>query len=101
VSYRVLNELCIYAGVLLDDGEDIDDAISKAVDQITLMKILPRIEGDEDMFVLTDKEQIDTSKINNKLEQLQEILGKDSASGVKLEEMKERLKNSSFTRFWP
>ena len=61
----------------------------------------PLFEGDEDMFVLTDKEQIDTSKINNKLEQLQEILGKDSASGVKLEEMKERLKNSSFTRFWP
>ena len=92
VSYRVLNELCIYAGVLLDDGEDIDNAISKAVDQITLMKILPRIEGDEDMFVTKD---------GNKLEQLQEILGKDSASGVKLEEMKERLKNSSFTRFWP
>ena len=101
VSYRVLNELCIYAGVLLDDGEEIDNAISKAVDQITLMKILPRIEGDEDMFVLTDKEQIDISKINNKLEQLQETLGKDSASGVKLEEMKERLKNTSFTRFWP
>lgn len=92
VSYRVLNELCIYAGVLLDDGEEIDNAISKAVDQITLMKILPRIEGDEDMFVTKD---------GNKLEQLQEILGKDSASGVKLEEMKERLKNSSFTRFWP
>lgn len=92
VSYRVLNELCIYAGVLLDDGEDIDNAISIAVDQITLMKILPRIEGDEDMFVTKD---------GNKLEQLQEILGKDSASGVKLEEMKERLKNSSFTRFWP
>ena len=92
VSYRVLNELCIYAGVLLDDGEDIDNAISKAVDQITLMKILPRIEGDEDMFVTKD---------GNKLEQLQEIIGKESASGVKLEEMKERLKNSSFTRFWP
>lgn len=92
VSYRVLNELCIYAGVLLDDGEEIDNAISKAVDQITLMKILPRIEGDEDMFVTKD---------GNKLEQLQEIIGKESASGVKLEEMKERLKNSSFTRFWP
>ena len=92
VSYRVLNELCIYAGVLLDDGKDIDTAIADAIDQITLMKILPRIEGDEDMFVTKD---------GNKLEQLQEILGKDSASGVKLEEMKERLKNSSFTRFWP
>jgi hypothetical protein len=92
VSYRVLNELCIYAGVLLDDGRELDNAISKAVDQITLMKILPRIEGDEDMFVTKD---------GNKLEQLQEILGKDSASSVKLEEMKERLKNSSFTRFWP
>jgi len=92
VSYRVLNELCIYAGVLLDDGKEIDTAIADAIDQITLMKILPRIEGDEDMFVTKD---------GNKLEQLQEILGKDSASGVKLEEMKERLKNSSFTRFWP
>lgn len=92
VSYRVLNELCIYAGVLLDDGKEIDIAIADAIDQITLMKILPRIEGDEDMFVTKD---------GNKLEQLQEILGKDSASGVKLEEMKERLKNSSFTRFWP
>lgn len=101
VSYRVLNELCIYAGVLLDDGEEIDNAISKAVDQITLMKILPRIEGDEDMFVLTNKDQNEVSKFNNKLEQLQEVVGKDSASGVKLEEMKERLKNSSFTRFWP
>ena len=92
VSYRVLNELCIYAGVLLDDGKEIDTAIADAIDQITLMKILPRIEGDEDMFVTKD---------GNKLEQLQEILGKDSASGVKLEDMKERLKNSSFTRFWP
>jgi hypothetical protein len=92
VSYRVLNEMCIYAGVMLDDGKEVNEAIAAAVDQITLMKILPRIEGDEDMFV---------TKEGNKLEQLQEILGKDSASGVKLEEMKERLKNSSFTRFWP
>ena len=92
VSYRVLNELCIYAGVLLDDGKEIDTAIADAIDQITLMKILPRIEGDEDMFV---------SKNENKLRNLQACFAEDTASWKKLEEMITRLENSSFTRFWP
>ena len=92
VSYRVLNEMCIYAGVMLDDGKEVNEAIAAAVDQITLMKILPRIEGDEDMFV---------SKNENKLRNLQACFAEDTASWKKLEEMITRLENSSFTRFWP
>ena len=92
VSYRVLNEMCIYAEVMLDSGKDVDEAIAAAVDQITLMKILPRIEGDEDMFVADNE---------NKLMQLQKCFAEKSASYKKLEEMITRLKSSSFTRFWP
>jgi len=56
VSYRVLNELTIMVGVMLDDkkeGESLDDIINLAVNNILLMKILPRIEGDAEMFALS------------------------------------------------
>jgi len=91
VSYRVLNELVIYAGVLLDDGKGMDDAINDAVDQITLMKILPRIEGDEDMLGNAKDE-------NNRLCRLMKVVGPKSQE--KLREMNRRLE-SGFTRFWP
>ena len=60
VSYRVLNELTIMVGVMLDDKKgrediDIDGIINHAVDNILLMKILPRIEGDADMFSISDE----------------------------------------------
>ena len=93
VSYRVLNEMCVYAGVLLSEGLTIDMAIAQAVDQITLMKILPRIEGDEDMFVV-DKQN------KNRLEIMMELFDENSESYKKLEEMNNRL-DSGFTRFWP
>ena len=93
VSYRVLNEMCVYAGVLLSEGLTIDAAIAQAVDQITLMKILPRIEGDEDMFVV-DKQN------KNRLEMMMELFDENSESYKKLEEMNNRL-DSGFTRFWP
>ena len=91
VSYRVLNELVIYAGVLLDDGKETDEAINDAVDQITLMKILPRIEGDEDLLGNAKDE-------NNRLCQLMKVVGPKSQA--KLREMNRRLE-SGFTRFWP
>lgn len=91
VSYRVLNELVIYAGVLLDDGKGMDEAINDAVDQITLMKILPRIEGDEDMLGNAKDE-------NNRLCRLMKVVGPKSQE--KLKEMNRRLE-SGFTRFWP
>ena len=98
ISYRVLNELCVYLGHLLEinphvSDEDFDKMIDTAVDQITMMKILPRIEGDEDMFVV-DKQN------KNRLEMMMELFDKNSESYKKLEEMNKRLE-SGFTRFWP
>ena len=102
VSYRVLNELVIYLGALMDEatakGEAIDDdalptLINQAMDQITLMKILPRIEGDEDMFR--------RSGGINVLKTLQSLFSEDSDSYRKLEEMIDRLNRTGFTRFWP
>lgn len=91
VSYRVLNELVIYAGVLLDDGKETEEAINDSVDQITLMKILPRIEGDEDLLGNAKDE-------NNRLCQLMKVVGPKSQAKIK--EMNRRLE-SGFTRFWP
>ena len=91
VSYRVLNELIIYASVLLDDGKSLQEAVDTAVDRITLMKILPRIEGDEDMLGLATDE-------NNRLCKLMPLVGEESQK--KLKEMNNRLK-TGFTRFWP
>jgi len=102
VSYRVLNELVIYLGVLMDEttakGEAIDDdalpaLIDQAIDQITLMKILPRIEGDEDMFR--------KSGGTNVLKTLQSLFSDDTDSYKKLNEMIDRLNRTGFTRFWP
>lgn len=98
VSYRVLNELVVYTGVLLDEakakGEEIDfeQIAVNAFDQITLMKILPRIEGDEDMFIRGGQ---------NVLDHLLSLFTQESASHKKLMEMKERLERTGFTRFWP
>lgn len=102
VSYRVLNELVIYLGALMDEatakGEAIDDdalsaLIDRAMDQITLMKILPRIEGDEDMFK--------RSGGTNVLKTLQSLFPEDTDSYKKLGEMTDRLDRTGFTRFWP
>ena len=102
VSYRVLNELVIYLGALMDEatakGEAIDDdalpaLMDQAMDQITLMKILPRIEGDEDMFR--------RSGGTNVLKTLQALFSEDTDSYRKLEEMADRLNRTGFTRFWP
>lgn len=98
VSYRVLNELVIYTGVLLDEAKikaeeiDFEKIAAIAFDQITLMKILPRIEGDEDMFIRGGQ---------NVLDHLQSLFASESASHKKLTEMKERLDRTGFTRFWP
>jgi len=94
VSFRVLNELSIYVAVLLEDGYDIGSAINQAVDQIALMKILPRIEGDEETFKIKGDPE-------NRLEKLKAELGEESDSGKKLDEMNRRLSAGGFTRFWP
>lgn len=103
VSYRVLNELCIYLGVLLDEHVPYQQAVKDAVDRILLMKILPRVEGDMEMFDLSkDERDAQTDKtITNKLEWLAAICKTDyPESYEKVQEMNKRLV-SGFTRFWP
>lgn len=127
VSYRVLNELAIMVGVMLDQGEGLEDAIAQSVNNILLMKILPRIEGDVEMFALSReyKTKVGVSH-DNRLEWLkelapdiketaidptsdkgdvEEIADKDKehqqTAGEKIQEMIDRLNNQEFTRFWP
>lgn len=116
VSYRVLNELTIMVGVLLDskkEEENLDDIINQSLDHILLMKILPRIEGDSDMFNLSkDFKQKNNVEYNNRLEWLMDLAPEIKAeekdhddhrqtAREKIKEMIERLENQEFTRFWP
>ena len=113
VAYRTRNEFLLYVVNNLPYNKDKEEneipqqeVIARALDEITSMKILSRIEGDSD-------------KIGNLLEelgktvseQLKVISGKDysekkndgekvySVSLAKLKEMEDRLK-SGYTSFW-
>ena len=106
IAYRTRNEFLIYVvnnlpykkdkdGVELSDNQNIE----RSLDEVTCMKILPRIEGDEEK----------TSKVLAELEiilkeQLADFLGdgfdeNKSISLKKIKEMKKRLK-SGYTSFW-
>lgn len=129
VSYRVLNEFTIMVGVMLDENRDmeLDDIINQALNNILLMKILPRIEGDAEMFALSRgyKEKMGVV-YNNRLEWLKELApdiqevsteetpeDEDDAKSPneskehqqtakeKIQEMIDRLNNQEYTRFWP
>lgn len=128
VSYRVMNELTIYLAVLLDkaveDGTEVTTDnfkpyVEEAIDKILLMKILPRVEGDDEMFRISDDErnlyglnnQVDENGISHeytKLDWLREIAPQHTAEDeqkymavAKLKEMIGRLNRQSFTRYWP
>lgn len=114
VAYRTRNEFLLYVVNNLpynkeEDGSEITqkEIIARALDEITSMKILSRIEGDE-------------TKIGNLLEQLRETISEQlktishieysatkneegkvySISLAKLKEMEKRLKTSGYTSFW-
>ncbi len=127
VSYRVLNELTIMVGVMLDEGKDLTEAIAQSVNNIMLMKILPRIEGDAEMFALSREYKAKVGvAYDNRLEWLMAIAPdiKESSADAesenddteektdvvkehqqtakeKIQEMIDRLDNQEFTRFWP
>lgn len=127
VSYRVLNELTIMVGVMLDEGKGLDDAIAQSVNNILLMKILPRIEGDAEMFSLSREYKTKVGvTYDNRLEWLKDIAPdikepltetesenndtEENAEAVKehqptakdkIQEMIDLLNNQEFTRFWP
>ena len=98
VAYRTRNEFLLYVVNNLpykQDDESEDFVIQRALDEITSMKVLSRIEGDEtkvsNTFLDSLEEVIKTA--------LPEILEKDSVSLKKLTEMKKRLE-SGYTSFW-
>ena len=128
VSYRVMNELTIYLAVLLDrateEGKDVDfeafkQYVDTAIDKILLMKILPRVEGDDEMFNISANEcaayglpsQVEengTSRSYTKLDWLRSIAPQHTPENEgeymavdKLDEMTTRLFRQNFTRYWP
>lgn len=113
VAYRTRNEFLLYVVNNLpynkdEDGNELDEnfVIARALDEITSMKILSRIEGDETKIGnLLDKLEATIS------ERLKVVSGKEysskkdekdkvySVSLAKLAEMKKRLE-SGYTSFW-
>lgn len=90
IAYRVQNELVVYIYnlYLQDKTKRIEDLIPIAIDDILMLKVLPRIEGDEDMLELPLKE-------------LAKFVSPYEKSKKKVEEMQERLTRAHFTSFWP
>lgn len=91
IAYRVQNELILYFAALLAEtpDADVETLLNTAVDNIMMMKVLPRIEGDED----TLKEPL------KKLAEFTANVYPQSSDKVK--EMVERLERAHFTSFWP
>lgn len=125
VAYRTRNEFLLYVVNNLpynkdDEGKEIGSelVIARALDEITSMKVLSRIEGDESKVTKgflegleqTIKEQLKAvaTEYNFIAEAVQEENKKDeegktniqSISLAKLAEMKKRLVNSGYTSFW-
>ena len=112
VAYRTRNEFLLYVVNNLPynkdkDGKEIPqkEIIARALDEITSMKILSRIEGDSskidkllDNLYSTIKEQLDAISQQDYSEEKKQ--GKTySVSLAKLKEMEKRLE-SGYTSFW-
>ena len=106
VAYRTRNEFLLYVVNNLPyckdkEGNELPQGfvIARALDEITSMKILSRIEGDDTKV----KESLLDNLMNAIKDGLSEIAGEEnpveSVSIAKLKEMKDRL-NSGYTSFW-
>ena len=102
IAYRTRNEFLLYVVNNLpynkdDAGKDIpqQDVINRALDEITSMKILSRIEGDSDKIgsLLDDLKKVIEEQLGEQYDK-----GK-SVSLKKLQEMKNRL-SAGYTSFW-
>lgn len=90
VAYRVQNELMLYFYQLWleDKSLEWETILNTACDQILMMKVLPRIEGDEEL-------------LQKPLERLAVFCEQFVSAKKKIKEMSERLGQSRFTSFWP
>lgn len=88
-AFRIRNEFLLYCyhNSRLEHA-DKSNWLDEAFDELICMKILPRIEGDEDK----------AGRVLNKLQPVFRDQYPRSAS--KLKEMADRLKNSEYTSFW-
>jgi len=112
IAYRTRNEVLLYVVNNLPYNKDVDGddwtkefVIARALDEITNMKILSRIEGDETKVSKTFLDDLGRA-IKDGLETVfAEIFDEDddevytSVSLAKLDEMKKRLE-SGYTSFW-
>lgn len=91
IAYRVVNELILhfYALRMEDKDAEFEELYNKALDNILMMKVLPRIEGNEDLV----KEPL------AQLATWTEVAY--PKANAKIIEMRERLELSHFTSFWP
>ena len=92
VAYRVQNELLVYFYQLWleDKSAKWSDILNTSCDQILMMKVLPRIEGDVEL-------------LSKPLEYLGKFFEEKNFtdSKKKIAEMKSRLERAQFTSFWP
>lgn len=106
VAYRTRNEFLLYVVNNLpynkdEDGNDLPQeyVIARALDEITSMKILSRIEGD-DSKVSDNKLKTLSNVIEENLNKISdERKLEKSVSLLKIEEMRNRL-SSGYTSFW-
>lgn len=91
IAYRVVNELILHFYALRweDKDAEFEELYNKALDNILMMKVLPRIEGNEDLV----KEPL------AQLATWTEVAY--PKANAKIIEMRERLELSHFTSFWP
>lgn len=111
VAYRTRNELLLYVVNNLSwktDDELEDFVIARALDEITCMKILTRIEGDETKVSANFLDNLGNAIKSGLVEIDKDLLQANNShkgdayqpiSLDKLDEMKERLK-SGYTSFW-
>lgn len=90
IAYRVQNELVLYFYSLREEkpNTDAETLLASAMDSILMMKVLPRIEGDEDL-------------LEKPLKALAEFTEVYPQASKKIAEMQERLPQAHFTSFWP
>ena len=105
VAYRTRNEVLLYVVNNLPyqkEGETKSYVVARALDEITNMKILSRIEGDETKVssdFLVSLEKVIKEGLESICNNMFTELDYKSVSLVKLEEMKKRLV-SGYTSFW-
>lgn len=90
IAYRVQNELILYFFSLREENPDeaAEALLAQAMDAILMMKVLPRIEGDEDL-------------LDKPLKALAQFTENYPQASRKIAEMQKRLPQAHFTCFWP